>query len=163
VPGADGPRPGAAGDVCHHQEGQAGLLAHRGVTLVRASPTLLLEEADDGAQGRRARGLIGTGKVHGLPEVREGLVTAPAETEPGQSARPLEEGHENVAGRGHAAEAVEPGEELPGRGHQVAVAGVVRDRSQVVEVGPTRDVLPEVVVGETEEGRAKYSFPPTKR
>ena len=70
----------------------AGLLAHRGVALLGARLALLLEEADDGAQGGRARGLVGAGDVDGLPEVGDGLVAAGAEAEAGQGAGSLEEG-----------------------------------------------------------------------
>ena len=64
----------------------AGLLAHRRVALLAAGLGLLLQEADDRAQGGGAGGLVGAGDVEHLPEVGDALVAGGAQAEGGQGA-----------------------------------------------------------------------------
>ena len=121
----------------------------------RAALGLLLEVADEGAEGGGAGGLVGPGDVEGLPEVRDALVALGAEAVGGEGAGLLEEAHDDVARGADAAQAVQAGQEVEGAADAVGASGPVGDRGQVVEEAALRHELQEVVVGEAEEGRAE--------
>ena len=92
----------------------AGLVADRGVAFLGAALGLLLEVADQGAEGRGAGGLVGPGDVEGLPEVRHPLVALGAEPVGGEGARLLEELDDDVARGADAAQAMQAGQEVEG-------------------------------------------------
>jgi hypothetical protein len=129
----------------------AGLLAHRGVALLAAGLRLLLQEADDRAQGGGAGGFVGARDVEHLPQVGDALVAGGAEAEGGKGAGLVEEGLDHGARRLHAAAAVERLEDGEGAADEVGVSDAVLDGSQRIQIATRRDELEDVVVRETEE------------
>ena len=92
----------------------------------RAGLGLLLEEADDRAQGGGAGGLVGAGDVEGLPEVGDALVALGAEAVGGEGAGLLEEGDDDVArGLARGGRRWSDCEEVEGAADEVGVSDAV--------------------------------------